>query len=291
MSNSDIIEFGQNDARYPQLLSHIPDAPRTLYCRGNIDLLQSPCFAVVGTRKLTAYGREAAQDMTTGLVRGGFTIVSGLAIGIDSVAHRAAIDAGGTTVAVLGSGADEKSIYPRTNAGLAREIIEHNGVVISEYPPGTEGYKSNFPERNRIISGLSKGVLIVEADEKSGSLITARCAAEQGREVFAVPGSIFSATSRGTHQLIQKGAKLVASPHDIMEEYEGFQMPEETARTYGRNPAEQAIIAVLSTGEIMFVDDIMRAASLDSGRTLATLTILELYGAIKNLGNGKYRKI
>src|SRR3989344_306747 len=192
-----IINLGQTSRDYPKLLSQIADPPTRLYCRGNIKLLNTFCFGVVGTRKLTSYGKEATEKIVSGLANSGMTIVSGLAMGIDAVAHQTALDNELPTIAVLGSTVKDNNIGPRVNLTLAMEILKNNGLLISEYKKEAEVYAINFAIRDRIISGLSKGVLIVEGAEKSGSLITAKSATEQNRDVFAVPGSIFSFVSAG----------------------------------------------------------------------------------------------
>jgi DNA processing protein len=207
------VPFG-SDA-YPPLLATLPDAPIGLFVRGNLALLGLPQLAVVGSRNPTAGGRDNATNFAAHLARCGLTITSGLAIGIDAAAHRGALDAGGTTIAVCGTGIDVN--YPPTNAQLAADIAS-NGALISEFPLGTRALKSNFPRRNRLISGLSLGTLVVEAALRSGSLITARLAAEQGREVFALPGSIHNPMARGCHRLLREGAKLVETAADIFAE-------------------------------------------------------------------------
>jgi len=203
------------DEEYPMLLREIPDPPLILFYRGNLMLLRQPGIAVVGSRRPTPYGRAACSFLVKQLAEAGLVIVSGLACGIDGEAHRTALRCAGGTIAVLGCGIDQ--IYPRSHAALYREIAA-DGLILSEYPPGTPPVPGLFPERNRIVSGLAMGVLIVEAAEKSGSLITADCALEQGREVFAVPGPIFSDVSAGPHNLIKQGAKLVTSSADITSE-------------------------------------------------------------------------
>lgn len=273
---------------YPSILGQISDPPLKLYCRGNIHLLNNMCFGVVGTRKLTAYGKEAAQLMVAGLVRSGFTIVSGLALGIDAVAHEATLQNNGKTIAVLGTGIDE-DVYPRENIELGKKILKQDGLIISEYKSGSTPHVGSFPQRNRIISGLSKGVLIVEADEKSGSLITARLAGEQGRDVFAVPGNIFSSKSSGPHSLIKKGAKLVTSVDDILEEYNQtpslFNNLKENIST--KDPFEKSILDILDKG-FVFIDDIVKGTGKDVSQVLAKLSMLEINGTIKNIGSGKY---
>ncbi len=202
---------------YPQKLKNIYDPPIALYYKGKLEY-DSFSIAIVGSRRTTVYGAKAAGRLSYDLSMRGVAIVSGLARGIDSIAHRGCLDAGGKTIAVLGSGLD--NIYPQENAGLFKEIIDSKGLVLTEYPPGMPPLQHNFPARNRIISGISGGVLVVEAAKRSGSLITAGCALEQGREVFAVPGNIDCAYSMGTNQLIKEGAKLVLNASDILEEFE-----------------------------------------------------------------------
>lgn len=204
-----------DDERYPALLTEIPTAPAVLFTAGNIDALWQPQLAVVGSRNPTAGGIANARDFAGTMARQGFTITSGLAEGIDAAAHQAALEAGAMTVAVLGSGVD--TIYPARNRALAKAISQQ-GVLVSEFPPGTTAKREHFPSRNRIISGLSLGVLVVEAALNSGSLITARLAAEQGREVFALPGSIHNPLAKGCHRLIREGAKLVETDAEILQE-------------------------------------------------------------------------
>ena len=203
------------DGDYPALLKEIIDPPLALFYRGDLSLLKKPLVSVVGSRRASAYGANAARMLARELVAAGAGIVSGLARGIDAAAHEAALDAGGATIAVLGTGIDV--LYPRSHRRLTRSI-ESRGLLLTEFPPGTPPLAANFPIRNRVISGLSHGTIIVEATSRSGSLITARMAAEQGREVFAVPGSIFAAGTEGTHRLIQYGAKLVHDVNDVLEE-------------------------------------------------------------------------
>ncbi|MBN2290716.1 MAG: DNA-processing protein DprA [Candidatus Glassbacteria bacterium] len=205
----------RHDDQYPAYLTQLYDAPPLLFVRGELEYLNRPCLAVVGTRGPSFYGREMAKSLSAGLAAAGFTIVSGLARGIDSLAHEAALDAGGTTVAVLGCGVDR--IYPSENEKLAGRIVEH-GCIVSEYLMGTPPEAKNFPRRNRIISGLSRGVLVVEAGKSSGALITASYALDQDREVFAVPGDAARGLSHGTNRLIQQGAKLVQTVPDVLSE-------------------------------------------------------------------------
>jgi len=205
------------DEEYPKLLKEIKNPPKILYVRGEI-LPDDSFFAVVGTRRFSSYGKQVALEIAVDLAETGLTIISGLAPGIDTFSHQACVERGKRTIAILGTGLDEKSIYPQSNLELSRKIIETKGCLISEYPPGTSGTRFTFPQRNRIISGISKGILVIEAKEKSGSLITANYAFMQKRKVFAIPGPIFSSNSRGTHKLIKEGAKLVENANDILKE-------------------------------------------------------------------------
>jgi len=280
----------RSDARYPKLLAQIADPPEQLYCRGNINLFSKTCLAIVGTRKITPYGREAATTIARELAYSGFTIVSGLALGIDATAHAATLDAHGNTIAVLGSGADDDHIGPPTNLPLAHRILKDGGLIVSEYPPGTPGYKDQFPARNRIISGLSLGVLVVEADSKSGALITARCALEQNRDVFAVPGSIFSPRSAGTNHLLQQGAKAVLTANDILSEYDAqstlFTTEQKNLST--RNPVEQQILAILESNGPTILDEIIRKTDSDTPTVIAALSMLEIHGRVKQISPGTY---
>lgn len=207
-----------DDEKYPEKLKKIEDAPLWLYAKGNIDILNGFSLAIIGCRKSTKYGEMIAERLAYTLSKMNINIISGLAKGIDSKAHIGAIKAKEKTIAVLGSGID--IIYPEENKGLAKEIIKNEGVIISEYIIGTKPFKDNFPKRNRIISGLSDGIIVVEAKEKSGSLITVEYGLEQGKEIFAVPGNLSNKNSVGTNKLIQEGAKLILEVADILEEYE-----------------------------------------------------------------------
>lgn len=277
---------------YPKLLSQIADPPKQLYCRGNLELLNSECIAVVGTRKLTSYGREAAQKITTGLVQAGFTIVSGLAMGIDAVAHQTTLDNDGKTIAVLGGGVSDQKIGPRVNLPLAQKILKNKGLLVSEYSDEEEIFAPNFAVRDRIISGLSRGVLVIEAAEGSGALITAKCALDQNRDVFAVPGSIFSSKSFGPNTLISNGAKLVSTAQDITDEYgynlNVFSKSSNTIST--KNPTEKTIIAILEKRGETTTDEIIRESTEETSKVMAAISTLEIKGVIKDIGNGKYRK-
>ena len=269
---------------YPRLLREIPDSPPVLYVRG--ELADDWSVAVVGTRRASAYGRQATRHLVTVLARNGITIVSGLARGIDSEAHRAALDAGGRTMAVLGCGIDR--IYPPENRRMAEEIAAH-GAIVTDYPVGTAPEGGNFPPRNRIISGLSLGVLIIEAGRRSGARITADYAAEQGRDVFAVPGSIFARGSVGTHALIQEGAKLVSSPEDVMEEL-NLTMVVEQAEARQVLPADETELTLLKhlSAEPVHVDDLCQQVGVSIAEVTSTLAMMELKGMVRQMGGMRY---
>lgn len=275
------------DKKYPKKLRHIADPPFMLYVRGSTDAWKEKCFAVVGTRALSEYGRRSTPQITQGLARAGFTIVSGLAAGIDTLAHKAALEEKAKTVAVLGCGSDDVTIFPAQNLGLARKIIENGGAVITEYAPGVHGTKFTFPLRNRIISGLSVGTLVVEADIISGAMITARCALDQNRDVFAVPGNIFARTSEGANSLIKSGAKPVACAEDILEDY-GIDVKNATNYIRADNEFEEKILVALASGESKTADQLISETKFEPAKISATLMIMELGKKIKNLGNGKF---
>lgn len=274
------------DSRYPSRLKETYDYPPVLYVRGNLSLQDEPCLAIVGTRRPTAYGRQVTEEIVTDLVQSKITVVSGLARGIDSIAHRAALNAGGKTMAVFASGLD--IVYPRENASLAQTIIEH-GALISEYPLNTKPKAENFPLRNRIMSGLSLGVLVVEAGEKSGALITSYQAVEQNREVFAIPGSILSPMSKGTNRLIQEGAKLVCNCADILQEL-NLTIVTQQLKLRDFSPANETESTVLRqlTSEPIHIDEICRRSSLSMPEVSSALIMLELKGVAKQVGGMNY---
>lgn len=278
-------QITRDDPRYPALLSKIYHPPKTLYLSGELPPADAICFAVVGTRTMTPYGKQITHEVVTELVRHGIVIVSGLALGIDGEAHRAAVQAGGRTVAVLGSGIDDASIYPRTHRGLARQIVGSRGAVISEYPPGTPPTKYSFPERNRIIAGMSVGVLVIEAREGSGALITAQFALDEGREVFAVPGPVTSPTSYGPHLLISRGASLVTNGRDILEVL-GI-TPKQSAPAPPLEGIEARIFAAL-TREPQHIDALADATKLDIATLIATLAVMEMKGIVRNVGGMRF---
>ena len=286
LARFDVRALTWHDPAYPELLREIYDLPPVLYVRGEIVPEDKTSVAVVGTRRASAYGREAASHLVTGLARSNVTIISGLARGIDTMAHRAALDAGGRTIAALGCGLD--MVYPAENHGLAREVMQHGGLV-SEYPLGTKPEAAHFPRRNRIMSGMSLGVLVVEAGEDSGAHLTAAYALEQNREVFAVPGSIFSAASRGTNRWIQEGAKLVVKAEDILEELNlavlGQQM--ELKSLVPTTTLEHVLLQHLST-DPTHIDVVGRRSGLPIAEVSSTLTMLELKGLVRQTGGMNY---
>jgi len=276
------------DKSYPKLLKETKDAPEIIYVRGELENDEEKCFAVVGTRMCSPYGKQVALEIAGELAEIGLTIVSGLAPGIDTFAHTATLERNGRTIAVLGTGVDEKSIYPRSNVELSRKIIKTGGCLISEYPPGTPGSKFTFPRRNRIISGLSLGVLIVEAKQKSGALITASWAQKQGRKIFAIPGQIHSLNSKGTHYLIKNGAKLVESANDILKELNLSLSVSDTDRTIrGENEEENLILESLKE-ESLYIDKIIERTKLSAAEVAGALAILEIKGKVRNLGGNIY---
>ena len=279
-----------DDPDYPTALRTIDASPPVLYLRGKLTSQDEWAVALVGTRHASTYGREVAQVLGTELARHGVTVVSGLALGVDTVAHRAAIDAGGRTLAVLGSGLDQ--LYPPQNRGLA-QAIAGQGAVISDYPLGTRPDANNFPPRNRIISGLSRGVVVIEAGERSGALITAKFAAEQGRDVFAVPGSILHPGSAGCNSLIQQGATPLLSVDDILEQLNMVHLQErmDARRTVaaGEQASEQeAKILALLSAEPKHVDDLVRGSSMPAATIGGLLAILELKGLVRQVAAMTY---
>lgn len=274
------------DDVYPLSLHEIHGAPMIIYYKGILDEeVLRDCFGVVGTRKPTGYGRVVTEKLTRELVEAGLTIVSGLARGVDTVAHISTIDAGGKTLAVLGGGLSK--IFPAENIRLAERIADGFGAILTEFPPAYPHLSGNFPARNRIIAGLSKGVLVTEAAEDSGSLITARLAIEQGREVFAVPGPITSSLSQGTSVLLKDGAKLVSSVSDILEELGVKPQPAIKIVDLNLDP-EQKEILVLINNEGKHVDEIARELKKKVSDISSLLLKMEILGVVRNLGAGNY---
>ncbi|HMM54074.1 MAG TPA: DNA-processing protein DprA [Candidatus Desulfobacillus sp.] len=277
------------DGAYPQKLLETPDPPTLLYVRGRAELLNTPAIAIVGSRNATPQGLLNAEAFAAALAEAGLTVVSGLALGIDAAAHRGGLRAAGSTVAVIGTGIDR--IYPAGNRDLARDIAVR-GAIVSEFPLGTPALKENFPRRNRILSGLALGCLVVEAAERSGSLITARLAGEQGRDVFAIPGSIHSPLAKGCHKLIKQGAKLVDDAGDILDEL-GIAGKGRSAQAANRDkPAadERRLLDCLGY-DACDVDTLAARAGLTAEKLYAILLRMELDGRIASLPGGRFQRI
>ncbi len=271
-----------HDPDYPSRLKEIYDYPPLLYVRGSLASGDEWCLAVVGTRRATVYGRQVTEEIVADLAQSKITIVSGLAKGIDSVAHHSALEAGGRSIAVFGCGLD--IVYPSENVNLARRIMQQ-GALISEYPLGARPKGENFPRRNRIMSGLSLGVLVVEAGETSGAMITAHLALEQNREVFAIPGSILSPASRGTNQLIQEGAKLVRDYRDILEELNLTAVAHQVEMKELIPPSDTESLLLKQLGaEPTHIDEVCRSSGLPISTVSSTLAMMELKGLVKQVG-------
>lgn len=275
---------------YPRLLKEIPNPPPKIYVMGELPR-NRPSVAIVGTRKATAEGRELARKWARQLAASGAVVVSGLAMGIDAAAHEGALEAGGITVAVLACGLD--SIYPRQNEKLAKRILESGGAIISEYPEGTPSYPDQFLARNRIVSGLSVAVIVVEAPERSGSLATARLAAEQGREVFVAPGSVNNFNYRGSHKLIRDGARLAGSVEDILEDL-GMKIPNPklqiTNKLQTKNIKDKSQLFIYRTvqkaGEPLSIDKIIKLTKLEPQTVNQAMAFLTIAGIIKETEKG-----
>jgi len=283
-----------DNKEYPKFLKEIKDPPKVLYYRGKLEPNDN-CFAIVGTRRCSSYGKETALEIAGDLAEAGLTIVSGLAPGIDTFAHQAVVERtrlrqgyGGRAIAVLGTGIDERSIYPQSNLKLAQKILETGGCLISEYPPRTPGSQFTFPQRNRIISGLSLGVLVVEAKEKSGALITANWAKKQGRKVFAIPGPIYSSNSKGCHYLIKNGAKLVENANDILLELNLPAGRQVYQKGIISETLEENLILNALKEEFLYIDKIIEKTKLSAAEVASTIAILEIKGKVRNLGNNIY---
>lgn len=276
------------DKNYPLLLSQISDAPQIIFYKGEISAVNQPTVAIVGSRKASSYGLNIAYDFAYALAKSGVTIVSGLALGVDGRAHLGALEASGITIAVMGNGLD--TIYPATHANLALKILANKSLIISEYPPGTPSYASNFPVRNRIIAGLSVAVLIVEAGKQSGSLLTAAAALEYGREVCAIPHNIDSVSGYGTNHLLQYGAHLVSSANDIISLL-GLEQKSKNKNINltSDNPTETLILEILSK-EPIYIDDIIKLSKLTTQKVNSALTLMEIKGLIRHLGGNYYAK-
>jgi DNA processing protein len=294
LSERDVTLICLDDPRYPSLLRTIDDPPPLLYCRGDLDCLDRPAVALVGSRAASTYGRRISFELAGELTRRGICVVSGLALGIDGEAHAGALAAGGTTIGVLGCGIDV--VYPLRHAALFRKM-EIGGLLVSECAFGDRPEGFRFPERNRIISGLAMGVVVVEAGLKSGSLITARLALGQGREVFAVPGRIDSVKSRGTHRLLQEGAKLVQNVDDIIEELAMAGMTAETvapaADSLAAKPGSREEERLLSCLDVYpaTIDELVRQSGFSQADVFDLLLGLELKGMVRQLPGQQYERL
>lgn len=294
--------IGRDDPDFPPLLRQIPDPPRALYVAGAPALLAAPQLAIVGSRRPSPAGRELAREFAAALTGHGLTVTSGLALGIDGAAHAGAIAAGGRTLAILGNGPDR--IYPAGHRELTRQLLDSGGALVSEFPPGSPPRAGHFPRRNRIIAGLSVGTLVVEAARRSGSLITARLAAEQGREVFALPGSVRNPMSRGCHALIRDGAKLVESTADILVELApllgaAVATPVATGTETGgqqtnAHPAsgapDDALLAAMGF-EAVDIDTLVARTGWPASQVAAGLLVLELGGHVESEPDGQYTRV
>lgn len=286
-----IFAVSPGDLRYPAALAAIHDPPQTLWIKGQADALGTPSVAIVGSRAASPYALEVARRLGADLARRGITVVSGMARGVDSAAHRGALDGDGITIAVLGCGVDV--VYPREHAALAARICER-GALISEFPQGTPPYKGNFPQRNRIISGLSLAVVIVEAAERSGSLITAGFALEQGRAVLAVPGNVLGGRNYGAHALLRDGATLVECADDILEELppgmrdRGWGTGAATESTTVNRASQDPVLRRMTEGESYDLDELSDLSGLDRVRLLPRLLELELGGAVRRIEGGRF---
>lgn len=291
----EIIELDSNE--YPPLLKQIKNPPKTLYARGEVSVLQGPCFAIVGTRKASREGFELARRIAEDLARTGLCIVSGLAQGIDGASHKGALAGGGKTIGVLASSLEERLFFPYEHLQLAREMIQKGGAVVSEHAENTPALKHHFIARNRIVSGLSLGVLVVEAPLKSGALITAQFGRKQSKPIFAIPGSPFSKNAKGTNLLLKTGAYLVESANDILTTLERQKLFRIKDTLNGNSPEkdsyanlcqkEQEIIQAINEGE-RDIDKIVQSVSIPISVLLPLLTQLELKGLVKHIGSGKY---
>lgn len=276
------------DQNYPPLLKEISDPPHTLFYRGTLPPAEQPTIAIVGTRRLTNYGKLVCEEIAYQLAEQGLIIVSGLALGIDGISHQSALQAKGLTYAILGSSVERKKIYPGRHVPLAEEIIKHGGGVISEYPPGFTPTQYSFPARNRIIAGLSLGTLVIEAPTESGALITARAALDYNREVMAIPHPVTSMTGAGNNQLLKIGARVITSAADVLEVLNLQSLKKiSTTKKQPTNETEEKILTTL-TNETKTIDAIIKETGLPSASVSSTLMLLEMKGMVKNLGGATY---
>ncbi|MBI3983817.1 DNA-protecting protein DprA [Candidatus Microgenomates bacterium] len=277
-------KIGWKQAGYPKLLREIASPPQTLFYQGRLPE-DDICVAIVGTRKPSAYGRAVTERLAYDLAAAGLTIISGLALGVDSLAHRAALEAGGRTIGILGCGLDQ--IYPATNRQLASRMVKHGGGLLSEYEPGTPPLRHHFPARNRLISGLSLAVVVTEAAAHSGALITANFALEQNRLVMAVPGNITSLTSGGTNNLLKAGAAAVTEASDVLMALD-LEVPTLKAKVARPASADEALILGLLAREISDSEDLIAQSGWDVIKFNQVITLMELSGKIRNIGGGRW---
>jgi DNA processing protein len=280
-ADREIAAISWDDERYPGLLRTIADAPPVLWLRGDAAVLNRPAVAIVGSRAASAYALEVAGRLAADLARRGIVVVSGLARGVDGAAHRGAVRGGGPTVAVLGSGPDV--IYPREHAELAVSLCE-NGALLSELGPGAPPLAEHFPQRNRLISGISLGLVVVEASDRSGSLITARCALEQGRDVMAVPGSVLGGRNRGSHALLKDGAKVIETADDILEEL-GWGSCQAPPQISGNSLQDSDLLSTLTPGETYGLEELSATVGVSGSELLPRLTEWEIQGRLVKLGS------
>ncbi len=284
---NEIEKIGQEDARFPDGLRAMKSGPKVLYFRGKLPQPDEKMAAIVGSRVCSDYGRRAASEIAQGLAEAGFSIVSGLAPGIDTIGHETALEHGGRTIAVLGTGLNRENLYPQANLDLSEEIVNNGGCLLSEYPAGTRGARFTFPQRNRIVAGLSMAVVVIEAKIRSGSLGTVLWAKKLGKPVFAVPGSIYSVNSGGCNELIRQGATLVRNAQDILAGVGQVTEIRQKTIHFGENPDEISILEVLG-GEALETDKIIAATGLAAATVLSVLAVLEIKGRIKSIGGMKY---
>jgi len=275
------------DENYPKLLKEIYDLPAILYLKGELKKEENYPLAVVGTRKMSFYGREVTEKIVRDLARYNLTIISGLALGIDGLAHKITLQEKGRTIAVLGGGLDEKTLYPSIHKDLVKKIVDMGGAVISEYPVGVWPTKYSFPARNRIIAGLCLGTLVTEAPIGSGALITAKFALEQNREVFAVPGNIYNKNSEGCNWLIKQGAKVVTKTDDVLEVLNLELLLKKEKKIIAETKEEEILLKYFSR-EPIHIDELIQRSGLPSSQVSATLSIMEIKEKVKNLGQGNY---
>lgn len=290
MPEDDIKVISEESEYYPPLLREIHQPPEQLYIRGNLEILQHPyLLAVVGSRRANYYGKRCVEKLLPPVIEAGVIIVSGLALGIDAMAHRACVDLSQPTIAVLGSGVDDHSMYPKSHISLVHKILECGGTVISEYEPGTPAYLGHFPARNRIIAGLSHAVLIVQAADRSGSLITARLALEANRELVAVPGGITDPLAVGTNRLIHAGATPILEPQHLLDIFNMTLEPVSDSRPQPSTPEQLTILEHLSD-TAQHIENLIEETKLSSAILSANLVELELAGYVEHIGGMQYIK-